>query len=97
MRWADVNKDHELHPKYRSTIVAKEIKIDNRPECFAATPPSEFIKYVISRCASRQRNSRPSRLMIQDISKAHVFAPATRDIFIELSSEDAEPGMVDEL
>ena len=35
--------------------------------------------------------------MIQDISKAYFFDPATRDIYIELSPEDAEPGMVGNL
>jgi hypothetical protein len=35
--------------------------------------------------------------MIQDISKAYFFAPATRDIFIELPPEEAEPGMVGKL
>ena len=92
LRWVDINKGDELHPKYRSRIVAKEIKIDNRPELFAATPPLEFIKYFISRCASRQRKARPRRLMIQDMSKAYFFAPATKDIYIELPPEDEEPG-----
>ena len=49
MRWVDISKGHEPHPKYGFRIVAKEIKIDNRPELFAATPPLEFIKYFISR------------------------------------------------
>ena len=92
-----MKKGDELHPKYRSRIVAKEIKTDNRPELFAATPPLQFIKYLISRCASRQRRARPSQLMIQDISKAYFFVPATRDIFIELPPEEAEPGMVGKL
>ena len=35
--------------------------------------------------------------MIQDISKAYFFAPATRDIYIELPPEDAEPDMVGKL
>lgn len=35
--------------------------------------------------------------MVQDISNAYFFAPATRDIFIELPPEDAEPGMVGKL
>ena len=35
--------------------------------------------------------------MIHDISKAYFFAPATRDIFIELPPEEAEPGMVGKL
>ena len=35
--------------------------------------------------------------MIQDISKAYFFAPATRDIFIEFPPEEAEAGMVGKL
>ena len=77
--------------------MAKEIDIDNRPELFAATPPLEFIKYLMSLCASRQRRKRPSRLMIPEISKAYFFAPATREIFIELPLEEAEAGMVGKL
>ena len=79
---------------YRSRIVATAIQIDNIPELFAATPPLEFIKYLIPRCASCQSRARPRRLMIQDISKAYFFALTTRDSFIELPAEDAEPGMV---
>ena len=75
-------------------MVAKEFKTDSRPELFTATPTLEFINHLISRCASRQRRSRPSRRMIQDIIKAYFFAPATRDIYIEPPPEDAEPGMV---
>ena len=47
-RWVDINKGDEIHPTYSSRIVAKEIKIDNRPELFTTTPPLEFIKYLIS-------------------------------------------------
>ena len=78
VRWVDINKGDEMYLKYRSRIVAKEIKIDNRPELFAATPPLEFIEYLISSCASRQRRARPSRLMIQDLSKAYFFAPVNQ-------------------
>ena len=53
LRWVDISKGDELHPTNRSRIVAKEIKIDSRPELVAATPPLEFLKYLISRCASR--------------------------------------------
>ena len=35
--------------------------------------------------------------MVQDISKAYFFAPATGDIYIELPPQDAEPGMVGKL
>ena len=35
--------------------------------------------------------------MVQDVRKAFFFAPATRNIFIELALEEAEPGMVGKL
>ena len=44
LRWVDVNKGDDKDPKYRSRIVAKEIRKDVRPELFAATPPIEYIK-----------------------------------------------------
>ena len=83
LRWVGINKGDELHPKYTSRIAAKEITIDNRRKLFAEP--------------HRWSSPRPSRLMIRDSSKACLFAPATRDIFIELPPEDAEPGMVGKL
>ena len=37
--WIDTNKGDEVHPEYRSRLVAQEIKRDNRTDLFAATPP----------------------------------------------------------
>ena len=39
-RWIDINKGDTANPNYRSRLVAKEFKVDNRPELFAATPPT---------------------------------------------------------
>ena len=94
LRCVDINKGDETKPNHRNRIVAKEIKTSNRPDLFAATPPIEHIKYLISRVASSQRSRRPTRLMVQDIKKAYFFADATRKIYIELPPEDAEPGKV---
>ena len=52
LRWVDINKGDEAKPNHRSRIVAKEIKTNNRPDLFAATPPIEHIKYLVSRVAS---------------------------------------------
>ena len=73
LRWVDVNKGDDSKPKYRSRIAAKEIKTNNRPDLFAATPPIEHIKYLISRVASGQRGRHPSRLMIQDDSEHDLY------------------------
>ena len=44
LRWVDINGGDNVSPKYRFRIVAKEIKTDLRPEFFAATPPTEYLK-----------------------------------------------------
>ena len=52
VRWVDVNKGDTDSPNVRSRIVAKDFKVDARPDLFAATPPLEYLRYLVSRCAS---------------------------------------------
>ena len=47
-RWIDINKGDNVHPEYRSRLVAKDFKRDNRKDLFAATPPLEALKMLIS-------------------------------------------------
>ena len=47
-RWIDINKGDRINPEYRSRLVAQEIKTDKREDLFAATPPLEAIKLLIS-------------------------------------------------
>ncbi len=44
IRGVDVNKGDDKSPEYRSRLVAKEIKKDDRTDLFAATPPLEAKK-----------------------------------------------------
>ena len=44
VRWVDINKGDEIHPDYRSRLVARQIKINKREDLFAATPPLEAKK-----------------------------------------------------
>ena len=48
VKWVDVNKGDERRPEYRSRLVAKEIKRDKREYLFAATPPLEALKILLS-------------------------------------------------
>ena len=43
-----INRGDEHQPKYRSRLVAKEFKTDINPELYAATPPSECLRLMIS-------------------------------------------------
>ena len=48
VRWIDINKGDNINENYRSRLVAREIKTNNRPDLFAATPPLEALKVIIS-------------------------------------------------
>ena len=47
-RWVDVNKGDDVNPEYRPRPGAQEIKRDNREDLFAATPPLEAKKMLMS-------------------------------------------------
>ena len=55
-RWIDTNKGDASNPNYRSRLVAKEYKIDARPDWFAATPPVECRRLLISKAAESKGN-----------------------------------------
>ena len=82
-RWIDINKGDDKNRNYRSRWVAKQFKTNNDFELFAATPPLDALRYVISTAASMKNGS----LMSNDVSRAYFYAPATRNIFVELPEE----------
>ena len=93
VRWVDVNKGDDESPNVRCRIVAKDFNIDKRPDLFAATPPLEYLRYLVARCASSQLGLAKTKLMVQDVKKAYFYAPATRDVYVELPPERAQTGM----
>eukprot|EP00969_Alexandrium_andersonii_P154999 6852857-Alexandrium_andersonii.AAC.1 len=48
VRWVDISKGDAESPEYRSRLVANEIKRDSRDDLFAATPPVEALKALLS-------------------------------------------------
>ena len=49
VRWVDTNKGDSVKPNYRSRLVAKEFNTGPCPELYAATPPSECLRIMISK------------------------------------------------
>ena len=89
VRWVDINKGDAANPNYRSRLVAKEFKgNDDRPEWFAATPPSECLRLMLHRLAS----NRGHKLLYADVSRAYFYAPAVRPVYVQLPDEDKQPG-----
>ena len=94
-RWLDTNKGDETVPNYRARLVGRELKKDRRDDLFAATPPLESLRMILSICASNQREYQRERnfiVMSNDIKRAYFYAPATRPIFIKIPNEDWEDG-----
>ena len=88
VRWVDINKGDDVHPNYRSRLVAKEFKTDVRPDLYAPTPPGECLRLMLSQLACRKN----ARLMYADVSRAYFYAKAVRPVYVVLPPEDRQPG-----
>ena len=100
-KWVDTNKGDKLRPLYRSRLVAMEFRRKRVATIFAATPPLEAVRMLMSILASRQptrlgKGEMPYKLGLFDVSRAHFYADAERKVFIRLPPEDpraGEPGV----
>ena len=89
VRWIDVNKGDNDNPNYRSRIVAREINTHKREDLFAATPPLEALKIILSMIATANKGE---VVMVNDISRAFFHAKVEREVYVELPAEDRKPG-----
>ena len=90
VRWVDINKGDSKEPNYRSRLVAKEFNTGVCSELYAATPPSECLRLMLSILASGR--SKGMGLMYADVSRAYFDAKAVRPVYVKLPEEDVEPG-----
>ena len=68
-RWIDINKGDEANPNYRSRFVGREFYNKREDGLFAATPPLEAIRALISLAASQcGRKGNIKKLSFIDIS-----------------------------
>lgn len=89
VRWIDISKGDTERPNFRSRLVAREINTYKRDDLFAATPPLEALKLLLSMAASGNTGE---VIMINDVSRAFFHAKATREVFVQLPDEDRRPG-----
>jgi hypothetical protein len=91
-KWLDVNKGDEKTPNYRARLVGREVAYEKRDDLYAATPPLESLRALLSLCASQQKGRNPWRIMAIDVKRAYFYAPATRPLFVHIPKEDREKG-----
>jgi hypothetical protein len=88
-KWVDVNKGDAVRPLIRSRFVVKEIATYKSDDFFAATPPLEAFRLLLSLAAS---SGKDTKIEVLDARKAHLHAFADRTVFTQLPPEVAEPG-----
>ena len=89
VRWIDVNKGDASNPNYRSRFVAREINTYKREDLFAAIPPLEAFKVIISFTATANNGE---TVMVNDIRRAFFHAKAEREVYVQSAPEDTFPG-----
>ena len=88
-RWIDINKGSAQDPCYRSRLVAKEFNTGAEEGLFAATPPLEAVRLLLSDVATA-REARPNEdrvIMVNDVARAFFEAPMKRYVCVELPPE----------
>ena len=88
-KWVDVNKGGATKPLIRSRFVVKEIATYKSDDFFAATPPLESLRLLLSLAAS---DTQDIKIEVLDARKAHLHAFADRTVFTHLPPEEAAQG-----
>ena len=79
-RWVDIDKG----TRYRSRWVAKQFKGSDSEEWFAATPPIEALRALISHTTNGPKKK---ALMVYDVSRGFFYVPVQHEIYVELCEE----------
>ena len=90
VRWVDVRKGSG---EARSRLVARDFKAGEkgRDDLFAATPPLEGKRLLVSRAVTRRKDGHKRKLRFIDAKKAHLNPPCLEDVYIELPDEAGRP------
>ena len=85
-RWVDTNKGDSTAPDYRARFVGEEFKTGIDPTLYAATPPLEALKLIMSQANGSRSNG--ILTMLSDVKRAYFNALARRELYVELPRED---------
>ena len=97
LRWTYINKSDETTYQAWRRVVAREYKLFNPylEGTFLATPPLEALEFCLSRAKTTLRRKGKIlklRILILDVSRAHVHLPCKRELYIEPSEQDQITG-----
>ena len=75
-RWVDTNKGDTQHPNCRSRLVGREFNVERDDSLYAATPPLEALRLILSYAATwaTGRDTRRRNVMVNDVRRAYFYA-----------------------
>ena len=82
-RWIDLDKGDLNKPNYRSRLVIQEVRHSGIDAIFAATPPLESLRFLLSLQRSLS-NKKKYKIMFVDIRRAHWTAKIHRKVYVRL-------------
>ena len=93
-RWVDINKGDSERPNVRCRYVAKDIAYKKSDDYFAAMPPLEALRMLLSFAATgRKEGGGGRKVLVIDARKAHLHAVPGREIYVALPPERQQEGM----
>ena len=103
VKWLDVNKGDDENPRYRSRLVARELRMPGEESIFAPTPPLESLRTVLSMAATNLKDMKRhvrdpdsemrTQISVIDISRAYFNAKKDADkdpTYVDLPAEDPD-------
>ena len=87
LKWIDTNKGDSKNPEIRSRLVGREFNVMKDDSLYAATPPLEAMRLVLSDAAT-QGELGDKEVMINDVRRAYFYARTERDVYVRLPDED---------
>ena len=102
LKWIDTNKRSAEAPRYRSRLVCIAVRHKRVEPIFSATPPLETLRVLLIVACQEDvfRVEDPFQISIADVSRAHFYADAIRDVYVRLSDEEPrakQPGVCKKL
>ena len=92
LKWIDTNKGSAKAPRFRSRLVCTEVRHKGLEPIFSATPPLETLRILLGVACQEDvfQVEDTFLIFIADVSRAHFYADAVRDVSVRLPDEDTQ-------
>ena len=91
VKWVDTDKGTKESSLIRSRLVARDFRVPDkdREDLFAATPPWELKKLLMSQAANKE-GGKTRKILLIDVKKAHLCPKCEEEVYVELPEEAGE-------